>query len=1239
MRPLHLFVPACLPALVLCLLLASAAHAETPPPSERSSAGAWAAPLRATTAITPGVTQGPDFSNTPDILNGQNYLVRNDDIVMAQSRLPDQPNPTTQSNLYFYSMLTANGAISSVQAVTTTFTMSYPVFYNPAAAVGRMFDLPHDVVAVLAMNEAAPPDAQPLNLVIHDLEAGVAITQQIALFNAAFGDLAVNLLPMAMGDFNGDGYDELAFSYSTNITDAATTIQIMQATNPLSFTAGVRVGPAFVVNTTELALTAAKLGGQPAANLLLTTDSALHVLTVDPNTLALTQKASVEIPDNYNTFPALAAGDFDDDPADDEAVVFKLADSDRKLHLLLYDFPAPQLTPTLLDDQASDFQALASYGAAAGKVHWLDPSDAIIFGALNVDNQGVAIDKTLLVYTVENGQLVQQALLAQNNYVYAVALGRFDNPIAAGAGGPDLQLAVLTTDITGDSAPTTAWLNTYNIGSAGAGYTPTLSSPQTLTFANPAGSLAVGDLQGRGLRLGSPTKITIDGHSAPRTMVGVPPMHLDWVVPSCSDPDYPDNCSTPQVVNILAYPSSNWAQFNTEIKNNIQSSSKTSTAWSAVVKLDAEAKLGYTIPDVESIDVDVKDEAQKTYATAVDTESNSYAEFTFDTSVRTGFADHIWFDGSRFNIWNYRVIGKTACPAATPNCAADQRLPLHVQFSGPDQVSHYNLDGGIVEWYQPQWEPGNLLSYPWTEAQLLATLPRPVINNKSDVWAADSSGSNASVTWAGGVGQQFSSGTTHAFSNDTSVTVNGSTSIFGYDASGSVGFDSSTISSTETLGTNSSQNGSSTGFNVSKSAQGVDDYVYAAQTYILSQNLIPGTLFSLPVSATVPMSGSLRLAYWANPFDSVTGGPWWARTYVLPDVALNHPQRWTWSTSPTKGDILTFNQVITTISPFDQEFYYMRGLFVTDANAPGGPQITTSTVTQTLLLQSRVYNYSHVDMDAPALAQKAARVHVRFYGQVFQSDEGDYPVGDSFLIGETTLSPIPGFASTTTPGNPPNWRMATLTFNPANFAQTANGNIFLRFWVAVWMEDSSGAMVKEMAGHGLTASPGSATINTMGDVAIEPYSNNVGSLKQVYYLQDALASQPVAAVTPLLGSELPTLTVDAALVSPPPQLPTMPGPLGKHLVTSTIAGGAEAITALQLVYFDGDPAQGGKAFDWEYIPYIAANTTYINRVTYTPQQCGQRTVYVVARAGNAEYAGSTPVANVACVAILPYIGK
>ena len=91
------------------------------------------------------------------------------------------------------------------------------------------------------------------------------------------------------------------------------------------------------------------------------------------------------------------------------------------------------------------------------------------------------------------------------------------------------------------------------------------------------------------------------------------------------------------------------------------------------------------------------------------------------------------------------------------------------------------------------------------------------------------------MTWTQGGGQDVSQGSSSAYSNDTSISVAASASIEGFGFSGKAGFDVSTSSSTQTLNTSSNTHGSSTGFSVAKTAQGVADYVFAAQTYILGQ--------------------------------------------------------------------------------------------------------------------------------------------------------------------------------------------------------------------------------------------------------------------------------------------------------------------------------------------------------------------------------------------------------------------
>lgn len=1203
--------------------------------------------------------QEPDFSGTTDILNGQTHLLRSDDLAMAYA-LNASAAPYN-NNLYTDFLLTNESQIAGQEFITTTSATTAPITSTVRVAAGRMFDLPDDVAAVLSIAGAAPqqPAAVQLAVTLHDRLANRSLPVAVATTpDHSFAPAAA-----VMADFTGDAFDDLAVSFTGA---GGGLLAIVRAADAGSWAGGVVIGAAYTSSAAYASLAAADVDGDGRPELVAVTNGSpvtgaggiMDVFAVDPTTLKLTLAATTNL-GAAGLQNLLVSGDYDGNPADDEVAVAVSGTPSTRPALQLYDFPAKPPVGTLLDQVNVRDEPGTGIDLAGGPIHWFGAGgDAIVVSANNANTEGGG-DYLLSVFTVTQNKLVLQSTYTDgpNMNMMSMALGRFDNKITGDSFNPDLQMAaVLESDIFGDFGYILAF---YTFGSSGSGYKvtttagPFINLPVSPLFDL---SLATGDLQGRSLRLGAPNKITINGHNSPSTMIGLPPMHLDWAVPSCSDPKYPNNCTTPQQVAILAKPASNYAQLNTQVKDSSQSSSKKTTSYSLATKESVESKVAYGIPDLASVSVEAKASAKQTYDKSVAATNSSYASVAFDASVRTGFADHIWFDNYRFNIWTYPVLGQAVCPAAKPNCSPVEQVPLHLQFSGPDKITAIDADGNGLEWYQPVWEPGNLFSYPWTEAQLEALLPRSTIVNRSDVWAADSSGSNASVTWSQGSGQSVSQGSSKAYSNDKSISVAANVSIEGFGISGKAGFDASTSSSTATLNTASTTHGSSTGFTIAKTAQGVADYVYAAQTYIMGQAPLTGTLQTLPVTATVQTSGPLRLAYWSNPYDSLLGGDWWATTYNLPDVALNHPQRWTWTTSPVQPNLMTFNHVVTSTSPFDQEFYLMRGLYITSQGAPDGPQLVTAPVTQTVLLQARVYNYSHVDMNAPNLAHKAAAVKVRFYGQLFESSSGDYPVGDSFLIGERDLAPIAGFASATTPGNVPNWSMAVQAFDPSAFVQTQKGEVYVRFWVVVWMEDGAGNLVPEMPGHGLTADPRQAAIATMGDVPIEPYSNNVGTFKQTFYVQDPGATTnatrasnssnssgsnaaPGQALTQVSAAGGPPTLTLAILQVVPPTPPLSVGPLGKHMVTTTIAGGATAEDAVQVLYYDGDPAHGGKLFDWELIPHIAAGSQYVNRVTYTPQSCGTHTIYVTAQLAAGEISRSTEIANTPCVMVLPIIGK
>ena len=1194
--------------------------------------------------LLPGAAraQEPDFSGTTDILNGQTHLLRNDDIVVAYPKVVADGQgayDTTITSTFYW---TANSAISGAEDVDDgPAKLPTSVLAKTQVEIGRMFNLPNDVAAVVAVDGGPPLGNYVLSATFYDHVGQRSIRKPLVAAAAA------PTLPAAatMADVTGDGYDDLVVSYDQN----GGKLQVIHAANPNDWNAGIVVGPVFDSPVPFGSLAAGNVDGSGPRELIAVKDGVapegtgaeLAVLNVNPQTLAVTELATTTLGVN-SVHNSIVTGDFDGVPADDEAVVAAAGNGSSAAAVALwFDFDAGSHQGALQAQQPLNLgqpNFAATVKAVTGSVPWYGNSDAVAIMTQGQNSTG------LYLYQIVEDKFSLQAyeVWEGNGYTgvaHDLAFGRFDRLTPAGEVDPDLQLMLLRQD---DSSQAQYSLVRFDIVNGSDGLDLVEAKLDEAPFGDPAAPLtmAVGDLQGRSLRLGAPNKITVN-HSSPRTTVGMPPMHLDWVVPSCNDPKYPENCTTPQQVEILAKPASNYAQLNTQVKASSQSSSKKTTSYSLSTKESIDTSFSYGIPDLASVSVEAKASAKQTYDGSVAATNSSYASVAFDASVRTGFADHIWFDNYRFNIWNYPVLGQSVCPAAKPNCTPAEKVPLHLQFSGPDQIETVDADASLVEWYQPVWEPGNLFSYPWTEAQLEALLPRSTVVNKSDVWAADSSGSNASVTWSQGSGDAVSQGSSTAYSSDTSVSVAAKASIEGFGFGAKTAFDVSTSSSTATLNTSSTTHGSSTGFSIAKTAQGVGDYVYGAQTYILGQAPLTGTLQTLPVSATVQTAGPLRLAFLANPYDSILGGDWWATTYKLPDVALNHPQRWTWTSTPVQPNIMTFNHVVTSTSPFDQEFYMMHGLYVTSLGAPDGPQLISAPLTQTVLLQARVYNYSHVDMDAPNLAQKAAVVRVRFYGQLFESEKGVFPVGGSFLIGEQNLAPIPGFASTTTPGDVPNWSMAVQPFDPTAFVATQKGGVYVRFWVVVWMEDLYGNLLGETPGHGLLSNPSVAEFTTMGDVPVEPYSNNVGSFKQTFFVQAPGAAAGRAAngaAGQVVAAEPPTVTLAAMqVVAPTPPLSV--GPLGKHQVTATIRSGAEAEDAVEVLYYDGDPANGGKLFEWELLPHIAAGSQYVNSVTYNPQSCGAHTIYVTARLASGEVTSSTQIPNTPCTLVLPIIGK
>ena len=478
----------------------------------------------------------------------------------------------------------------------------------------------------------------------------------------------------------------------------------------------------------------------------------------------------------------------------------------------------------------------------------------------------------------------------------------------------------------------------------------------------------------------------------------------------------------------------------------------------------------------------MKTALEQTHQNSVSKKFDTYTGNAFDASTKTGFSDHVWFTAKRFNLFIYPVIGRVG-----KGEDGTENLPLHVQFWGPDMIQHFTIDGSLLEWYQPTWEPGNLFSYPWSLDQLKLLYPDflPLTDVPTTRWATDSSGQDVSVNWSEGGGSDVTSGSASTHTFDTSVSVKGSLQFEGFGAEASAGFEYNKSTSASTMNEAVSTLGESAGIKVFKPPfADPQQYAYAAETYIFGQQPPAGTLQTIPLNTKVQGSGLLRVGFVADPTDSFAGA-WWAGAYTLPDVALNHPSRWDWTPPPPgQPDTFTFNQP-SLASPATSEFYFIKGLFITPADTVVGPQLISTTAGDVIQLRVRVYNYSLVDMAS------GTAVRVRFYGQPLDHTQHQF-MGNSFLIGEETLNPIPGF-NTDTGGDAPNWVFARATFDTSNYANT-----YLVFWVVVWMENN-GQLVSEIEGHGLQSIP-DTNVTSIAQIPIENFSNNVGFYKQPFFV-------------------------------------------------------------------------------------------------------------------------------------------
>jgi hypothetical protein len=1261
----------------------------------------------------------PNMSTVTDVTPGWKYLLQNKDLTMVQTTQNSDSTVTT-------SLVVMDTSKSSLSATPQTITIDNfnPGSTQGAMASqasGRIFNYSTDTVAVLSAIQngwkVSFADSSGIksssSLKSSFSPAGTVYTQVV------MGDFNGDGLsdPLAF-------YTSTNFNGPAEVRWGMVAMTAADPTQPWDFATGPELGG----DTTSLnAPVAGTLvvgdfngDGRDEIAALLNDYQTIAFYSVDPKSLAINKTTTVQLTAEIPTignFPitmtsgqvALAAGKFrqcggNGNPCqangatNADVVVFgQIAQingnsSDAGYSVIPIKItPSPGGTPAFIativpmknptqeqpffrfPNRSSSNGALAQ---AAPLVYWPQQTDEQLVLGIKCSGDYAASYIEIGSFLPDDGALdtfdweseTERKYELQSDHLENMWVGNFDHQNQDGSHNAGWQIE--TYELVGYVNSYDPHINIFNVNVPSpfppnpSKTTDWLSGQQqsdntsNVPFANPdtpsLGFLSPSDMQGRSLRLGAPTIVRIPTQTQPDLILAIPPMHVDYITPI--DPTLATNngcanANKPCVVNLSVIPSEPPSQgqgfatsFNFTSSANSSSKRSATTSWGVSTKISVGESATFN-DGLENATESVKNTTKAGHDATVKKTYGSYAGTTQSLSATTGLSDYLYFTQKAMNVYYYPVLGCDA--AGAKNCWVDnQKVPMYVQFSVPDQVRYSDVDGLKQDWYQPVHEAGNILSYPWSFAQLQNRYTENIksLTGTATCMATGTSNSSYSTQWTSGHNQDSSSGSTSSFSNELSVSYSEGAGVKGVDAADfNFGMDVAASTSLNTL------NESSTSMSTSKAisvhipqfgyAAKCCDYGFGGYVYGLENKANPASENACTAGQTpdkdgctavndpdtgkpvdIAGTGPMFAGFLADPIPNTdqpntdltcsASDAWWQRVYTAPDIALNHPGRWNWSKAQQHVSFVTAD---STPIIEDNYFYLMKGFFISKKGNSNGPNLAEARPSDPLTLTARIYNYSLMSTNAP--------VHVRFYGQFYCTSSGSGEnsckngnsscrtpglCGNSFQIGgDQIIQSIAGFKGN---GNEPNWALASVDFEPGKFTA---GNAYMVFWVVTWMQDARGELAAEMPGHGLTSVPGS-NLTQITQVPIQPYSNNVGmyGVHQHFYVCPASGcemQQTTGAIGITTAGSLKSITISADTKMLLEQ---------RNKVNATLRATGGDVGPVNIAYYDGDPVKGGTLLDIQQIQHMEAGATYAHRTFFTPETCGTHTLYVSAWTAN-----------------------
>lgn len=455
------------------------------------------------------------------------------------------------------------------------------------------------------------------------------------------------------------------------------------------------------------------------------------------------------------------------------------------------------------------------------------------------------------------------------------------------------------------------------------------------------------DDDGNSLFLGAPIHVTAENTLSTDYILYEPPKHVFYNLSTNN------NWLPGQIVNLSGDPGYNVSL----VKNNttvIGTSDTQQTDWtvgtsdkgSASATVSEGANFGILKAESEQ-KFKVQDQFSYNYNHQSKTAGSSYSTKSVTYSTETSADDALGGSIQDLDIWRYRIFG---VPASDLNNNAG-----YYEFVIPSkQVKFIGEPGRVADWYQPQHENENILSYPLVNGQSYEPpdVGTIVISGTTEVISGTLIGSTQQTCCTNGssIDLRFkkkvstSNGFTssHSFSDSLDFSASysakadlGGTGV-GYKVSGSVGVNGGVSWSNATTSKQQTTVSDDITLNIPPLSSGTDYLFY-------------------PVMRTTP-DGTYKISYGVQFLPNAQVGFWDQYYGHKPDPALNLPNRFTFS-NPTGSNAVWNAQT-------DDTRKTIRGFYMLDGNVnpitnqnDTLPQKAVSAGAP-LKLQVNVYNYS-----------------------------------------------------------------------------------------------------------------------------------------------------------------------------------------------------------------------------------------------------------------------------------------